>query len=133
MSPSSHSSVPRVRPRWVGVVLQAVAAAVLCAGCAFAWARGEPVEPITVIVDNSLDDPVLVRIHGGRVGEAKATGRTFLSVGRTHVAGRRVTVCVDLRASSRARCHPGYLLIPVRVEEIWISVTRGGRVHASVL
>ncbi len=104
----------------------------LCAGCAFGWASGDPPDPIRVVVDSSLDDPVFVRIQGRRVGEAKATGRTFLNVRRTHVAGRRVTVCVDLLASARVLCHPGSLLIPDRVEEIWISVGRRG-VQASVL
>lgn len=116
---------------YVGLVC--AVAALLCAGCTWGWARGTPTEPIQVLVDNAMDDPVVVRIDGRRVGEAEPPGRTVLSVPRLHIAGRRVTVCVDPIGSFRILCHPGRLLVPRRVEEIWVTVRRSGQVHASVL
>ena len=113
--------------------LLGVLAALLCVGCA-SFGRGEaPTGPIEITVDNSTDWPVVLRIAGLRMGEAKPTGRTILSVPRVGIAGRAVTVCVDPIGSARVQCHPGRLLVPGLVQEIWVTVPRIGQVRASAL
>lgn len=107
--------------------------ALACASGASLETGSGSVGPIQVMVDNAMDHPVLVRIDGHRIGEAAATGRTFLPVARTQIAGRHVTVCVDPPATPRVLCHPGRLLVPDSVQEIWIDVERTGRVSASAL
>jgi hypothetical protein len=107
--------------------------ALLCAGCASGGVGADPAGPIEVRVDNSTDWPVVLRIAGLRIGEAKPTGRTILRAPRAVIAGRAVTVCVDPIGSNRVRCHPGQLLVPGLVQEIWVTVPRFGRVRASAL
>lgn len=103
------------------------------AGCVLAGSGGSQVGSIRVMVDNAMDYAVLVRIEGRRIGEAAPNARTFLEVGRTGIAERYVTVCVDPPATPGALCHPGRLNVQGSVREIRIDVQRSGRVHASAL
>lgn len=124
--------------RAFGVLLAA-----LFTGCVFTFGSPDPDEPIDetpiedipieVVVDNDLDEAVLVRIDARRLGEATSVGRTILSTRRISIARRAVTVCVRAQRSSRTLCHPGRLLVPGSVTEIWIRVRRNGRVSATVL
>lgn len=125
MNPAA--SLPRL-----GLAL-VVAVALAPAGCASLGTGSTPPGSIQVVIDNAMDHPVLVRIDGRRIGEAAATGRTFLSAERRGIADRRVTVCVDPPATPGVLCYPGRLLVPESVREIWIDVRRTGRVLASVL
>lgn len=113
--------------------LLSVLVALMCAACASIGREEAPTGPVEVTVDNSTDWPVVLRIAGLRVGEAKPTGSTILAVRREGVAGRRVTVCVDPIGSANVRCHPGVLMVPQFARKIWVTVPRIGQVRASVL
>ena len=113
--------------------LLSIVAALLCVDCASVESGEGPAGSFEVTVDNSMDWPVVVRIAGFRIGEAKPTGNTTLSVSRRGIGGRTVTVCVDPIGSARVRCHPGPLLLPQLVQKIWATVPRRGQVRASAL
>lgn len=112
--------------------LVCVVATLLHIGCAL-FGGSRPVEPINVLVDNGMVDPIVVRIAGRRIGEAEPLVRTSMRTRRVGIEGRHVTVCVRPIASGRTFCRASRLGVPFTVQEIWITVGRTGEVLASVL